>query len=212
MLQHPCNILPNTLSHLTFNIAQPIANLLLPNSLTHLIFGDAYDQPLSCLPSSITHLNFGKGFNHPLANLPSSLKHLKLGASFNQSIGLLPLSLVSLECFYSEAFESNNTLLILLPPQLQSFHLLCLLDSLNSYPNIRSIIIFPASLIDLILEVIPMKLPVFPPQLQHLKVCVNSYSLKDQIPASVTSLEYTQYFSTDDEPPLLPPQSKEVIS
>lgn len=100
---HP-NLLPSTLTHLTFgpNFNSPIDNLL-PHSLTHLSFEyheeggrNFFNQRIDHLPLSLTHLRLGADFNQPIDHLPPSLTSLSLGEKFNHPINNLPSSLTHL--------------------------------------------------------------------------------------------------------------------
>ena len=53
---------------------QPIN--MLPNSITHLTFCDMFNQPVGMLPSSLTHLTFGNDFNQLVDMLPNFVTHL----------------------------------------------------------------------------------------------------------------------------------------
>jgi hypothetical protein len=77
---------------------------LLPTTLTHLTFNREFNQPLTSLPS-ITHLTFGINFNQPVNELPSSLIKLVLAPKFNHPVSELPDSLKKL--FFGHAFHPN---------------------------------------------------------------------------------------------------------
>lgn len=100
------DIIPITVTHLTFGIkfGQPIGKLpvsvthltidrflydltnKLPASITHLTFGRNFDSPIE-LPPFVTHLKFGSSFDRQI-KLPSTVTHLKFGYHFDQPIKL----------------------------------------------------------------------------------------------------------------------------
>lgn len=100
------NILPNTLTHLTFNeiFNNPVDAL--PASITHLTFGTYFNQSADKLPCSVTHLTFGRYFNQRVDSLPPSVCYLSIGdwwrrieeggdyvtriSAFNQPVDALP--------------------------------------------------------------------------------------------------------------------------
>jgi hypothetical protein len=84
------DMLPESLTHLTFDFIKLIKKDILPKSLEHLIFGTHYNQPIekNSLPKSLKKLTFGNNFNQPIEkdSLPKSLTHLVFGRDFNQLI------------------------------------------------------------------------------------------------------------------------------
>jgi hypothetical protein len=58
----------------------------LPNSITHLTFEVRFNQPVDNLPNSITHLTFGYYFNKQLDNLPPFLQQIKFNSKSKEEI------------------------------------------------------------------------------------------------------------------------------
>lgn len=106
----PVNNLPETLTHLTFEITssfnQPVDNL--PKGLTHLTFGESFDESVDNLPETLTHLTFGEAFDQFVDNLPKGLTHLTFGVHFNQPVDNLPESLTHLTFGHYFSDEVNN--------------------------------------------------------------------------------------------------------
>ena len=94
--QYVNNLLPNSLTHLTFgwHFDQDVSKL--PNSITHLTFGHHFDQDVSKLPNSLIYLTFDHCFNQETHNLPNSITHLEFGWNFKQDVHNLPNSLTHL--------------------------------------------------------------------------------------------------------------------
>ncbi len=122
------NVLPSSITHLTFggDFNQSVDNL--PNSITHLTFGYSFNQSVdkvvrsptgslvhqSVLPHSITHLTFGNNFNQSVDKLPNNITHLTFGHGFNQPIEIFPSNLKMITIFKSYKFI--NRLVGELPP------------------------------------------------------------------------------------------------
>ena len=98
-------------SHLPWDINlllgfnQPVNNLL-PSSLTHLTFGESFDLPVDLLPATITHLKFGAEFNHPVDNLQPILQSLELPFNFVHPLDNLPNSISTLLAATSHPIKS----------------------------------------------------------------------------------------------------------
>lgn len=92
----PIDILPSSLTYLTFNNAfnQPIAHL--PASLTHLKFGHNFNHPIPHFPPHLIHLYFGNKYNHLLTDLPP-LQFLGLGTHYEHKLHNLPSSITKFE-------------------------------------------------------------------------------------------------------------------
>ncbi len=73
--------------HDDFNISLE----LLPNNITHLTFDKSFNHLVNNLTNSITHLTFGKSFNYLVDNLPNSITHLTFGKSFNHLVENPPI-------------------------------------------------------------------------------------------------------------------------
>ena len=67
---------------LGFNFNQEMRNLL-PNSITHLTFGDYFNQDVNNLPNSLIYLSFSWDFNQDISKLPKSITYLKFSTSDN---------------------------------------------------------------------------------------------------------------------------------
>ena len=173
---------------------------LLPTTITHLTFGYYFDQPLDDLPNSITHLTLGDCFNEKLDHLPDSVKYpiftlvlillldclhffiiklitiidsttyLNLGASFNQEVDHLPKSLVHL--VFGRIFNRR----VYFSPLLFPFFI---------YSNIS--FIFVASVVNF---VIFGQVDHLPGSLEHLALAGRDFNRPvDHLPSPLTHLE-----------------------
>lgn len=122
---YPLVLLPNTLTHLSFDLKSPYYSDTtrfnqsldnLPLTLTHLTLSQVFNRPLLNLPRGLKYLKFGHDFNS-LIELPDSLEELYLGSYYDQVIDRLPPSLKAL------GVQGNNTFSCRIPETVKTLNL-----------------------------------------------------------------------------------------
>ena len=83
-----CDIIPDSVTHLTFNNAfDHSIDRGISSSVTHLVFGKYFSQSIDGnIPSSVIHVTFGKHFNQSINSLPTTVKEVVLNKRYNLEI------------------------------------------------------------------------------------------------------------------------------